>query len=203
MLVGPVRLWFSTRRAVPLTIWLAVLVVIGVLLGPRSMDLPALVGSRGSNVLLSAFVPMLWAAAIADTFAARTYGVEARPARRVGLLDAGLFLSATGAAAALYDGVVVGPAADGVGPVLITSGVAVVVVLRRTAAAAAFVVSAAVLVTSVYGPDAPGAAFVRLLQGDGDARASYVVGLFACGVACWLLVSNRVNTRVRGSDPDR
>jgi len=195
--------WLTTRRAVPLVIWLALLTGIGVLLGSRSTALPTVFGGRGSSVLLSGFLPMFWAAVLADTFGSRTQGVEGRPARRLGLLDVGLFLGVTGAAAVLYAGVVVaGPWVDGVGPLLITSGTAVVVSVRRTAASAVFVVCAVVLGTSVYGVDAPGARFVRLLQGDGDPRSSFAVGILVCGAGCWVLASTRVNTRLRGSCAD-
>ncbi len=190
-------LWVRTRRVGGLVLGLVGLGGLAVVLGPRSLAVPALFGSAASTVLLAAILPLLWAAVLADAFAARTQAVEVRPCLRLRLLDVGLFLVAAAVAAAVLQETLAAAGSYGaLGPVLIVSGLACCATLWRGAGPAVFVVTALLLGTTAYGVDAPAARYIRVLQVDGVAWWSFSCGAVLCLLACTALLKRRVGSQL-------
>lgn len=193
-------LWARVRRAWLLVAAIALLVMGLTKLNERSFSLPALFGS-GGFVLWTTFLPLLWAVAVADSFAAKTQAAEARPGRRVAGLDLALFLVSTAAAAAAF--VVLGGSAEtptsAVAHVLIMSGLACSVTLLAGAGGGVLAASALVVVTTPYGRTGFAAGYVRVLQPDGHATWSLAVGIVLCATACCLLVTRRTTIRLGGT----
>lgn len=179
-------LWARSRRLPVLLIAVLVLAVVDALLGERVVTVPSVVGAGASTMLVSAFLPLLWAAVLADSFASRCQGVEVRPSRHLAVLDVTLLVVAVAGAAYAH--------APAVGPVLVLSGLACAVTLRRGSAAGVFGATAVVLGTTLYGLGAPGARYIRVLQADGDPTWSCVLGVSLCVVACGPLLTDRIGT---------
>lgn len=196
------RLWIRSRRVLPLAVALLILVIAGSMAGRRGAVVPVVFGAGGGSLGLASFVPLLWAAGVADAFAGRGQAAEVRPARRLLILDAVLLVGASALAAATFAcfATVTGPALYGVGPVLIASAVACATTLRRGVGGGIFAVCVLLLSTSVYAIDAPASGFVRVFQPDGDVWWSFVCGVVGCAVAVWLLLSNRVRTQFRPTE---
>lgn len=191
-----------------LALTLLAILVLGSFFGQRAIIVPSFFGGGSSGVLASTFLPLAWAAAVADGFGARCQSVEARPSgslpglSRLGIFDASLFSAVVAIAAISYSIVVVvsGSALAGTGPMLVLSGVSCVATLRAGPAAGALAASALLIVTTVYGAAAPAAQYVRILQPDGDPLWSLACGLVVCAVACWLLLTDRVATQLSATE---
>lgn len=185
-------LWLRSRRVKWLVLVLFVVAGLTRVSGDWAVVLPLIYG-EGGHSFLATFIPVIWAAMLTDSMTGRTRSVEARPARRLCRLDAILYLSAvTGAAVAFC---LLDPYAGNhlarMGPALVLSGIACVVGLLRGPAAGMFTACGVLLGTSVYGSDAPGGGFVRVLEPDG-----YAVWSLACGAAltahtCLILLTDR------------
>ena len=204
-----VKLWARARRLPVVVSTLIVILVVGGTVGDRGVALPTLIGSGNGMAMVATLLPLAWAAALADGFAARGQALEGRPTglgtsplSRLGLVDATLFLSAVAVAAVSFSTIVVvrGSVLGGVGPVLVLSGVSCVRTLQAGAGQGILAASVLLMITTAYGTTAPGSQFVRLLQPDGDAAWSFVCGLALCSVAWWLLLTNRVTTRLEASE---
>lgn len=197
---GPVILWLRVRRVALLLVALVATAAVSRLLASSTVAFPVLVGTGTGGALLATFVPLLWAAALSDAFASRTWSLEARPRVAVVAMDLVLYLLAVMASALVYAGTVVvgGPAVTGMGPVLILSAVVTVVTLRRGRRSASAGAAGLVLMTTVYALDAPGARYVRVLQVDGDPWWSLGCGLVGTALTCAVLATGRV----RILDPD-
>lgn len=202
-------LWLRTRRIAAMVATLVVVLTLGVMLGRRSLVLPTLFGTGANGVLATTFLPLAWAVALADGFAARCQAVEARPATtrtmpfaRSGVLDAGLFIGAVTLAASSYAALVVpsGTPITGLGPVMVLSGVACVGTVRAGPAYGTLAASMLLIATIVYGPGAPGSPFVRVVELDGDARTSFGCGLVVCVLVTWLLLTDRVTRRLGATE---
>jgi hypothetical protein len=195
-------LWSRIRRVWLLVLVLALLSVVGVAMSQRTVALPAFFGSGTSSVSLRSFLPFPWSIAVADAFATRGQAVEARPARRMGWADAGLFVASVLAAALSFWAFdpTGGRELAAVAPVLILSGLSCVGTLRAGPASGALAVTVLLLVTTLYAMNAPGARFVRVLQPDGCGPWSLVIGALLCALACWLLLTNQVTTRLGATE---
>lgn len=199
-------LWIRARRVWWLVVALVLMVGLERLVGGLSLSVPALFGGGANFVFLRTYLPLIWAAAIADAFAGRGLSVEARPASlvrmpgsRLGLHDAGLFVVATSVAAVLFSGLASGGGA-GVGPVLVLSGVTCIGTLRAGPAVGVFVSTMLMLLTSFYPRTAPASRFVHILQPDGEAAWSLAVGLVVALAAAGLLVTDAAVTRLRAAE---
>jgi hypothetical protein len=170
------------------------------------LTVPALFGGGAGFVFLRTYLPLVWAAAVADSFAGRGLSVEARPllllrgpTSRLGLHDAGLFVVSSATAAALFSGLT-SPGSSGVGPVLVLSGVTCIATLRAGPAVGAFASTMLMLLTSVYPRTAPASRFIHILQPDGEPAWSTTCGVVVCLVAAGLLAANAARTRFRAAD---
>jgi hypothetical protein len=194
-------LWARQGRVATLGVVLALLVAGLVGLGGRSFALPAIFGT-GGYVLWSTFLPLLWAVAVADCFAAKTQAVEARPARHVALLDLSLNAGATALACVAFVALGSGaePPAAAVAHVLIMSGLAGATTLLAGPGPAVLAASALVVITTPYGRSGLGAGFVRILQPDGHLAWSLFVGGALSALACVLLATARTRVRLGRTD---
>ncbi len=170
------------------------------------MSVPALFGGGANFVFLRTYLPLIWAAAIADSFAGRGLSIEARPmmlmslpASRLGLHDACLFVVASSTAAALFSGLPSG-GLSGVGPVLVLSGVTCIGTLRAGPAVGAFASTMLMLLTSFYPRTAPGSRFIHILQPDGELAWSTTIGIVVCLTAAALLATNSALTKLPAAD---
>jgi hypothetical protein len=202
-------LWARSRRVLVQATVLAAALVVGTFLGERTGVMPTLFGSGAHRVLLTAFLPLAWAAAVADGFATRGQAIEARArpmanvsTSRRAVLDAGLFIGAAVLAAFSFATfvVVTGPPLSGVGPVLVLSGVACIATLLGGPADGVLAASVLVIVTTVYGITAPASSYVRILQADGDLTWSITCGVALCGAATVLLLTDKATVRLGGSE---
>ncbi|WP_377325751.1 hypothetical protein ACFJIY_11575 [Pimelobacter simplex] len=199
-------LWLRARRAGWLAAAALALVALDRTAGELSLSVPALFGTTSGVVFLDTFLPLIWAAAIADAFTGRGLGTEARPAllarlpaSRLGVHDAGLFLTASAAAGGLVAGVA-GGGVHGLAAVLVLAGLTCAGTLRAGPAAGIFASTLMALLTSVYPRNAPAARFVHLLQPDGEAAWALGCGIATCLVAAGLLVTGRVHVRLHATD---
>lgn len=196
-------LWMRARHIWWMGAALVTMLALDALVGGVSLSVPALFGGGASFVFLRTYLPLLWAAAIADTFAGRGLSVEARPtpsarlpASRLGLLDAFLFLIASSITATLFSGFPSDELA-GVGPVLVLSGVTCMATLRAGPAVGVFTNTMLMLLTSVYPRTAPAARFIHILQPDGQPVWSMTCGVVGCLAAAGMLATNSAVTRLR------
>jgi hypothetical protein len=201
-----VRLWIRARRAWWLVAALVVMLGLDGLVGGLSMSVPALFGGGAGVVFLRTYLPLVWAAAIADAFAGRGLSIEARPMplgelppSRLGLHDACLFVVASSVTAALFSGLS-SSGFLGAGPVLVLSGVTCIWTLRAGPAVGVFVSTMLVLLTSTYPRTAPGSRFVHVLQPDGEPAWSLALGIVLSLMAAGLLATTSVRTRLRASE---
>lgn len=199
-------LWLRARRPWWMVAALALMLVLDRAVGGLSLSVPALFGGGADFVFLRTYLPLVWAAAIADSFAGRASSIEARPASvaglpvpRLGLHDAALFVVASTASAALFAASSSG-GFWGAGPVLVLSGVTCVATLRAGPAVGAFASTMLVLLTSVYPRTAPAARFVHILQPDGEPSWSTACGVLVCLAACAMLATHAVRTRFRAAE---
>lgn len=196
-------LWLRARRAWWLIVALLAMLTLDALVGGISLSVPALFGGGASFVFLRTYLPLLWAAAIADAFAGRGLSVEARPmllaripVSRLGLHDASAFVVASALTAALFSGFVVGEF-SGAGPVLVLSGVTCIATLRAGPAVGVFASTMLMMLTSTYPRTAPGARFIHILQPDGQPTWSTMCGVLACLIAAGMLATDNAVTRLR------
>ena len=189
--------WLRTRR-----VWapgVAVVVcAVGLLVLENSfVSMPVALGTDGMAVW-TMFLPLVWAIAVADTFASKTQAVEARPARRTLQLDALLLLVLAVVGAGVF-GTLVGPhqsAAGSSGHALLMTGVVCVVTLRGGAGSGVLAAVALLVATTFYGIDAPAGRYVRLLQPDGDPQWTLLMGVVSCVVAGAVLLGDGARVRL-------
>ena len=174
--------------------------------GGLSVDVPALFGNGVDLVFLRTYLPLLWMAAIADSFAGRGLSLESRPAflanapvSRLGLHDAALFVLASSIAAILHSGASSGES-HGIGPVLVLSGVACLGTLRAGPAVGAFASTILMLATSMYPRTAHASRFVHILQSNGEPTWSATCGLVICLMTAIMLATNSVPTRLPAAE---
>ena len=181
---------------------LALMVGLDRLVGGVSLTVPALFGGGADFVFVRTYLPLIWAAAIADSFAGRCLSVEARPlpfvsvpVSRLGIYDATLFLVASSTVALVS----VAPSGEWseVGPVLVLSGVTCIGTLRAGPAVGIFTSTMLMLLTSVYPQVAPGSRFIHVLQPDGEVAWSLGCGIAVGVAAVALLATNSARTRLR------
>lgn len=196
-------LWVRARRAWWLIVALLAMLTLDAMVGGISLSVPALFGGGASFVFLRTYLPLLWAAAIADAFAGRGLSVEARPmlwaripVSRLGLLDAASFVVASALTAALFSGFASGEF-SGTGPVLVLSGVTCIATLRAGPAIGVFASTMLMMLTSTYPRTAPGARFIHILQPDGQPTWSMMCGVVACLIAGGMLATDSAVTRLR------
>lgn len=194
-------LWLRARRPWWMVAALVLMLGLDRLAGSTSLTVPALFGGGASFVFVRTYLPLIWAAAIADSFGGRGLSIETRPAflvkapvSRLGLHDAGLFLGGSLIAAVLFSGF------SSAGPVLVISGVACIGALRAGPAMGAFASTMLMLGTSVYPRTAPASRFIHILQPDGDPTWAAACGLLICLIATGMLVTNAAVTRFRAID---
>ncbi len=199
-------LWLRARHAWWMVAALVAMLGFDRLVGGLSLSVPALFGGGANFVFLRTYLPLIWAVAIADSFAGRGFSIEGRPAllpsvamSRLGLLDAGLFVVASSTAAALFSGFQSG-GLSGTAPVLVLSGVACIGTLRAGPAVGAFASTMLMLLTSVYPRTAPAARFIHILQPDGEPAWSTTCGILVGLAAAGLLATNSARTRLRAAD---
>lgn len=199
-------LWIRARRAWWMVAALVVMLGLDRLLGGLALSVPALFGGGVNFVFLRTYLPLIWAAAIADSFAGRGLSIEARPTllasvpvSRLGLLDAGLFVVASSITAVLFSGLQPG-GLSAVAPVLVLSGVACIGTLRAGPAVGAFASTMLMLLTSVYPRTAPAARFIHILQSDGEPAWSTTCGIVIGLAAAGLLATNSALTRLRAAE---
>jgi len=186
----------------------ALVLMLGIdrLVGELALSVPALFGGGVNFVFLRTYLPLIWAAAIADSFAGRGLSIEARPTllasmpvSRLGLLDAGLFVVASSTAAVLFSGLQPG-GLSAVAPVLVLSGVACIGTLQAGPAVGAFASTMLMLLTSIYPRNAPAARFIHILQPDGEPAWSTACGFVVCLAAAGMLATNSALTRLRAAE---
>ena len=194
-------LWLRARRPWWMVAALVLMLGLDRLAGATSLSVPALFGGGASLVFLRTYLPLIWAAAIADSFGGRGLSIEARPAflvkapaSRLGLHDAGLFLGGSLIVAVLFSGL------PDAGPVLVISGVACIGALRAGPAMGAFASTMLMLATSIYPRNAPAAPFIHILQPDGDPTWAATCGILLCLIATGMLVTNSTVTRFRATE---
>ncbi|MEZ5094585.1 hypothetical protein [Nocardioides sp.] len=189
--------WLRVRHVPTLCLVALLCLLLAGAVGGRQLLLPVVVGNEGRAVW-STFLPLVWAMAVCDAFATTGQGVEARPGRRLRSADSLLF------AGCCTIGVVVFlPGAGSVPPlataghVLTLTGLAGLVTLWRGAGAGALATTSLLIVTTLYGVQAPLGRLVRVLQPDGSTAAAWVVGTALCAGTVLTLLRHR-----RGSGPE-
>lgn len=188
-------LWFKVRRVVRLLTAIVAMAVISAVLGQGPLTLPTAFGAGGFSTPAT-FIPLVWAIALADSYASRLGSVEVRPRPILALLDTGLFCSMS-LMAALSFAVI---AAGSTGPlraglhIFIVSGIAVAGTLLAGPSAATLAASTLMVATTVYGRSAPAADLVRVLQPDGNLGASMLAAMVSFGGALALLLVSRPST---------
>lgn len=201
-------LWLRTRHVAVLVGAGAATAALGLLIGHTRVSAASFVGGA-EPVTMATFLPIIWAAAWADVFAARIQAVEARPVvlprlgvGRQALLDVGLFVVGTLVADltlgwfAPQDGAAYG----GVGRVLVLAGMTTAVTLRKGPGLAVYLSCFLLLFTTVYPGNAPGAGFIRILQADGVTWWTLSIGAGLAGFSCWCLLLDRVQIRLSAAD---
>lgn len=199
-------LWIRARRPWWMVAALVLMLGLDRLVGGLALSVPALFGGGANFVFLRTYLPLIWAAAIADSFAGRGLSIEARPlllvkvpVSRLGLHDAGLFVVASSITAALFSGQQSG-GLSGVGPVLVLSGVTCIGTLRAGPAMGAFASTMLMLLTSLYPRTAPASRFIHILQPDGEPAWSTTCGIVVCLAAAGMLATNSALTRFRAAE---
>lgn len=194
------RPWLRTRRVwSPLVAAVACAAAL-LALEDSFVSMPVALGTDGMAVW-TMFLPLVWAVAVADTFASKTQAAEARPSQRALLLDVGLLIVLAVVGAALF-GTLVGPhqsAVAAVGHVLLMTGVACAVTLRGGSGAGVLTAVALMIGTTFYGIDAPAGRYVRVFQPDGDPAWTWTVGTFSCLVAGALILGDGARVRLAQS----
>lgn len=194
--------WIRTRRAGLLVLAVLCVAGVGVAAGAHRVTVPTYFGVEGNDLLIATFLPVLWGAAVADIWGSCRQACEVRPTGRLRRGDTLLFVLGSLAGAVGFS-VAVGQrlsAVDGVGPILIASGLACAVTLWLGPGAGVFTVSTLVLFTSVYAINAPQARYVRVFQSDGDQTWSLTCGLTAMAIAIWILLTDRVAMRLGSTE---
>lgn len=166
-------LWLRVRRLPSLLVVASVCLCLTAALGNRLLPLPVVVGNEG-RALWSTFLPLAWAMAVADSFTDAGAGAELRPALRTRVFDVILFLGCCIVGVLVFlpaAGEAVSPTAT-VAHVAILTSLAASVTLMRGPGEAALVTSSLLVVTTLYGIQAPAADMVRILQPDGNVAAS-------------------------------
>lgn len=199
-------LWIRARRVWWMVAALVLMLGLDRLVGGLSLSVPTLFGGGANFVFLRTYLPLIWAAAIADSFAGRVLSIEARPmflvsvpVSRLGLLDACLFVVASSMTAALFSGFPSG-GLSGMGPVLVLSGVTCIGTLRAGPAVGTFASTMLMLLTSFYPRTAPGSRFIHILQPDGELAWSTTLGIVVGLAAAGFLVTNSALTRLRAAE---
>lgn len=199
-------LWIRARRPWWMVAALVLLLGVDRLAGGQSLSVPALFGGGASFVFVRTFLPLIWAAANADSFAGRGFSIEVRPpstasvlVSRLGLYDAVLFVAATSITAVLFSITPPGGLSK-LSSVLVLSGVTCIGTLRAGPAMGAFASTMLMLLTSVYPRNAPAARFIHILQPDGDPIWSATCGVVICLAATAMLATNSALTRFRTAE---
>lgn len=172
-----------------------------VLLRGRALLVPTVVGGGVAPLAWSTLLPLAWAAVVCAAFEGVGHQVEWRPGRRLHLLDAGIFLCGAAAlTAALSLAASSEVFAALVAHALLVSGLATVVTVVRDAATGMLVMTALFLATTSYNPRLPGAAYVRVLQPEGDVVFSLVVALALTALAVVALLMPRAASTAAFAD---
>lgn len=193
--------WLRTRR-----VWLLCAAVVfcgagSLALQGRFAAVPVIVGVDGMT-MWSTFLPLVWAVAVADCFASKAQSAEVRPSLRAVLVDVALLLGAGAIAAVVFAVATVPPEPDvgAAGHVLIMTGLACSLTLLQGPGASVLAACVVLMISMFYGVDAPAAEYVRVLHPDGNATWALVVGVCACLLACYLMVSGRTKSRLGATD---
>ena len=190
--------WLRVRRVWVIVETLAVLAVLMSAWGDRTIVVPTVIGGGTDAIVSSALAPWGWTVIVAYVFACHGTGAEARPVRRLWVLDAALVTAMSVVASGVFVATGSGEAlAQVAAHVLLVSGLTVAVTVCRGPGTAALVTTGLVLLTFSYGVAAPGAEQVRVLQPDGDLVWSLGVGVgvFVAGLATiwWRRESSRAH----------
>lgn len=189
--------WWRTRRAWWALVALGLCAPAAYVLQTRALVLPIAFGADGL-VLGTTFLPLIWSLAVADCFASKSQAVEVRPARRLLVADVAL-LTGFALAAATTFAFFAGPhqaATGAAGHALLLTGVAVVIAMRAGTGPAALVMCALLMTTTLYGLDAPGGRYVRVLQPDGDPTWAFLVGGVSIAAAIVMCIAGATKTRL-------
>lgn len=188
-----VRNWLAVRLPKSTIAAYMLSVIVSLFLGETNLSLPAVLGG-GTNVVVGmSFLSVIVGSATAWAFHTRGNQLEARGNRRLGRLDALLFIGllATvsmllGAAAALSGGSWV--RASSVAAIATSIGAAGAVI--SDGYRGAMMVLALFLGTASYGPRLPAASYIRIMQA--DSRPAFVAcvavasaAVAVCVVARW------------------
>lgn len=191
-------LWAKVRRLWLLAITLCGLGVALVLLRGQAVVVPTVVGGGATALLWATFLPLGWASALCAVYDDRGAQAEWRARPRLAVLDAGLFVCAS---AALF-GVLFLSSTHEVwvqvaAHALILSSLATLVTVVGDAGKGIMAATTLLLVTSSYSLHMAGAKYVRLLQPEGDASFSMVVGAALAVAATWVLATGSLRSEAQ------
>lgn len=183
--------WMRVRHVPVLCLVALACLLLAHAVGDHRLLMPVVVGNEGKS-LWSTFLPLVWAMAICDAFATTGEGVEARPGLRTRVADSLLFVGSCVLGASIFL-----PGADPVQPiataghVLTLTSLACLVTLMRGAGAGALAASSLLIITTLYGVQAPAGRIVRVLQPDGSVTAAWSLGIVLAAVTLVTLLRHR------------
>jgi hypothetical protein len=174
-------LWWRVRKGTLLTACMGITGVTLFLFGGESIAVPTVIGGGVAAVGLGGLLPLGWAGLVALAFEGKRGQAEARPARRLAVLDACLAGSVLLATFSLFHALAETARADAHAVILVSLAMSLTVLLGSSSAAMG--ATALLLVTQSYSPRNPGAELIRVLQPEGLPLLTWSLAVVLSAIA--------------------